>query len=106
MVDKTAIDTSRDQEAFPTLTADQISRIAVHGRVRQLRPGEVLIEVGEQTARLFVVTAGQIETSAMSGTAEEVVAVIKPGMFTGEITMLSGRRGLAETRATQPSEVI
>jgi thioredoxin reductase (NADPH) len=109
MTDKTSIDaieTSRDQETFPTLTTAQISRIAVHGRVRHVEEGELLIEAGEQTARLFVVTAGQIETSAMSGTAEEIVAVIQPGMFTGEVTMLSGRRGLARTRATQPSEVI
>lgn len=106
MTDKTSIETSRDQEMFPTLTAAQISRIAVHGHVRQVEQGEVLIEAGEQTARLFVVTAGQIETSAISGTAEEIVAVIQPGMFTGEVTMLSGRRGLARTRATQPGEVI
>lgn len=106
MSDKTSIETSRDQEMFPTLTAAQISRIAAHGRVRHVEEGEVLIEAGEQTARLFVVTAGQIETSAVSGTAEEIVAVIQPGMFTGEVTMLSGRRGLARTRATQPGEVI
>jgi thioredoxin reductase (NADPH) len=91
---------------FPTLTAAQISRIATHGHVRHVQQGEVLIEAGEETARLFVVTAGQIETSAMSGTVRKIVAVIQPGMFTGEVTMLSGRRGLAQTIATEPSEVI
>jgi thioredoxin reductase (NADPH) len=110
MADKTSVDTSdknaRDEEMFPTLTADQISRIAVHGRARHVQQGEVLIEAGEETARLFVVTVGQIETSALSGTVRKIVAVIQPGMFTGEVTMLSGRRGLAQTTATEPSEVI
>jgi len=59
MADKTSVDTSdknaRDEEMFPTLTADQISRIAVHGHARHVEQGEVLIEAGEETARLFVV---------------------------------------------------
>ena len=97
---------SRDLEMFPTLTADQMSRIAAHGRVRRVEHGEILVEAGEQTSRLFVVTTGQIQTAAMSGTAKEIVAVFQPGMFTGEVTMLSGRRGLAQIRATQSSEVI
>src|SRR5215510_6773028 len=110
MADKTSVDpsdkASSNEEMFPTLTADQISRTAVHGHARHVEQGEMLIEAGEETARLFVVTAGQIETSAMSGTVRKIVAVIQPGMFTGEVTMLSGRRGLAQTIATEPSEVI
>jgi thioredoxin reductase (NADPH) len=110
MADKTSVDSSdkdsRDEEMFPTLTAAQISRIAAHGHRRHVEQGEVLVEAGEQTARLFVVTAGQIETAATSGTTEEIGAVFRPGMFTGEVTMLSGRRGLARIKATESSEVI
>ena len=106
MTDKTSIESSGDEEAFPKLTADQISRIAIHGHARHVEPGEVLIEAGVEAARLFVVTAGQIETSAMSGSVRKIVGVIQPGMFTGEVTLLSGRRGLAQTTATEPSEVV
>jgi thioredoxin reductase (NADPH) len=66
----------------------------------------VLVEAGEETARLFVVTAGQIEIVHPSELKEETVAVFRPGMFTGEVTMLSGRRGFAQIRATQSGEVI
>lgn len=110
MTDKTSADQSdkqsRDLEMFPTLTDAQISRIAVHGRVRQVEQGEVLVEAGEETARLFVVTAGQIEIVRESELNEETVAVFRPGMFTGEVTILSGRRGLAQIRVTQSGEVI
>ena len=75
MADQTSVDQSdkpaSSEEMFPTLTAAQISRIAVHGRVRQVQQGEVLIEAGEETSRLFVVTAGRIETSAMSGSVRK-----------------------------------
>ncbi|MGA9773616.1 MAG: FAD-dependent oxidoreductase [Blastocatellia bacterium] len=90
----------------PTLTKAQIARIAAHGQLRQVEKGEVLVEAGVQAARLFVVNSGQIEIVRTTGTTEEIVAVYQPGMFTGEVTILSGRRGLARIRASEAGEVI
>jgi thioredoxin reductase (NADPH) len=73
--------------------------------VRPVQRGEVLVEAGEH-ARFFVVTAGQIEIIRPSGATEELVAVFQPGMFTGEVTILSGRRGLVQIRASDSGEVI
>jgi thioredoxin reductase (NADPH) len=110
MTDTTSVDppdkNSLDEEIFPTLTAAQISRIVAHGHVRHIEQGEVLVDAGEPVTRLFVVTAGQIEVVRASEVNEETVAVFRPGMFTGEVAILSGRRGLAQIRATQSGEVI
>src|SRR6266536_411805 len=97
---------SRPEQHYPTLTAAQIARIAAHGRRRRVATGEVLVQAGEQTARLFVVVAGRIDVVRASAAGEEVVASFGPGMFTGEVTMLSGRRGLAQIRAGMAGEVI
>ena len=96
----------RFNEMFPTLTPAQIARIATHGYLRRVQSGEVLVEAGEQSARFFVVTSGQIEIIQPSGTNGKVVAVFQPGMFTGEVTILSGRRGLVQIRASSSGEVI
>ena len=48
--------TSRVDQVFPMLTPEQITRLAVHGQVRHVQRGEVLMEAGEQTPRFFVVT--------------------------------------------------
>lgn len=110
MTDKTSIDTSeknlRNEEMFPTLTAAQISRIAAHGHTRRVEKGEVLVAPGDQVTRLFVVTAGQLEAVRASELSEETFAVMRPGMFTGEVTLLSGRRGLVQIRVTESGEVI
>src|SRR5262245_39671959 len=90
----------------PTLTEAQVARIAAYGRARRVRRGEALVEAGTPTARFFVVTAGQIEIVRPSGATEELLAVYGPGMFTGELTLLSGRRGLAQIRAGEAGEVI
>src|SRR5438128_10847521 len=95
----------RAERLYPTLTAAQLARITAHGRPRHVERGEVLVQAGEQTARLFVVVAGRIDVVRPSA-AEEVVVSFSPGMFTGEATMLSGRRGLAQIRAGADGEVI
>ena len=88
------------------LTSAQIARLAVHGQVRHVQRGEVLMEAGEQTPRFFVVTAGHIAIVRPSGVTEELVAVLRPGQFTGEVTMLSGRRGLVRIRAGEAGAVL
>jgi thioredoxin reductase (NADPH) len=94
------------EQIFPTLTAAQVTRISAHGHLRQVQSGEVLVEAGEQSARFFVVTAGQVDIVRQSDTSEELVATFKPGQFTGEVNMLSGRPGFAQIRAREAGEVI
>ena len=95
----------RAERLYPTLTPAQLARITAHGRRRHVERGEVLVQAGEQTARLFVVVAGRLDVFRPSVT-EEVLLSLTPGMFTGEATMLSGRPGLAQIRAGADGEVI
>ncbi len=94
------------ERIFPTLTQAQVARIAAHGSVRRIRPGEVLFEAGDPVVPFFVVTAGQIEIVRPSSAGETLVAVHGPGQFTGEVNMLSGRRALARGRVTEPGTVV
>jgi thioredoxin reductase (NADPH) len=98
--------TARINQMFPTLTSMQMERIALHGRRRPMRRGEVLFEAGAQNVPFFAVTAGQIEIVMPSGAAETRIAVHGPGQFTGEVQMLSGRRALATARASESGAVI
>jgi thioredoxin reductase (NADPH) len=97
---------SRVEDVFPTLTPAQVTRVAAHGHVRQVQSGEVLVEAGDLTTRFFVVKEGQVDIVRPSGAAEELVAGLRAGQFTGEVNMLSGRRGLVRIRASEPSDVI
>ena len=97
---------SLSDHVFPTLTPAQVARVQAHGRAREVKAGEVLVEAGEQSTRFFVVTAGEIRLVRQSGEVTEVVAVFGPGQFTGEINILSGRRGFVQIRASSAGEVI
>jgi thioredoxin reductase (NADPH) len=91
---------------FPTLTLAQVERIAAHGRVRQIRPGEVLVQPGDQIVPFFVVTSGGVEIIRPSSANETLVALYGPGQFTGEVNMLSGRPALLQVRASEAGELI
>src|SRR2546426_6495903 len=95
----------RAEHIYPTLTPAQVARIAAHGRRRQVERGEVLVQAGEQTARLFVVVAGRLDVFPPSVTEEGLLS-LSPRMVTGEATMLSGRPGLAPIPAGNDGGVI
>ena len=98
---------SSSDPAFPVLTPAQIERIAKHGRAREVRRGEVLVEAGDLVTPFFVVTRGQIEIVQPTAAGGEVqIAVHGPRQFTGEVNMLSGRRALVRVRVAEPGEVI
>jgi len=96
----------RAAQMFPELTPAQVERIAGIGRRRDVRAGEVLIEVGEQNTRFFVVLTGAIEIVRLIGDREEPVVVHRARQFTGEINMLSARRSLVRARAAADGAVI
>jgi thioredoxin reductase (NADPH) len=106
-----AIDTplapaERADLVFPRLTAAQMARVEAHGRKRSVASGEVLFEPGQGLARFYVVTSGAVEIVMKSAAMDQLIAVLEPGMFTGEVNMLSGRPGFAVIRAREASEVI
>jgi thioredoxin reductase (NADPH) len=98
--------TSRVEHLFPTLTPAQVARMAAHGRLRQLEPGEVVIEPGGPNTRFFVVRTGYLEVVGVRENMDAIVAVHRPGQFTGDVGTLSGRRALVRVRAVEPTEVV
>jgi thioredoxin reductase (NADPH) len=94
------------ERLFPRLTAAQIVRIAAHGRHRKITRGEVLVEIGDKVVPFFVLVAGQIQIVRPSGTAETVIVTHRPGEFSGEVSMIAGRRALVRARVVESGEVI
>jgi len=94
------------EQMFPQLTPAQVERIAAHGRVRPIQPGEVLVEAGDYAAPFFVVKTGRLEVVQPSAGGDTLVAAHGPGQFTGEVSMLSGRRTLVRSRAAESGEVV
>jgi thioredoxin reductase (NADPH) len=97
---------SPEERLFPTLTAEQIMRIAAHGRRRAIARAEVLVEVGAKVVPFFVVVSGEIQVLRPADGTETLIVTHRAGQFSGEGNMITGRRALGRLRVSEPGEVI
>ncbi|HKB11820.1 MAG TPA: FAD-dependent oxidoreductase [Vicinamibacterales bacterium] len=101
-----AVTESDADRAFPTLTPQQVARIAAHGRRRSTVRGEVLVEPGDRGAPFFVVLSGEIQVLQPAATAETLLVSHGAGKFTGESNLISGRLSMARLRVAEAGELI
>jgi len=104
-LDSSTLDLPAEQ-MFPKLTSVQIARVAARGQVRAVQRGDVLYEPGDQGARFFVITAGEVEIVRPSSPGETLIRVLERGQFTGEVNLLSGRPPMVRARVRESGEVI
>ena len=97
---------SRAEQIFPTLSTDQIQRLAAHGHGRPVHAGEVLIDPGTGEIPIFIVISGELEAVRPSFGQETLIRTFGPGQFTGELNTLSGRRAMARIRVRQDGEIV
>ena len=97
----TVLETRREQ-MFPTLSPEQVevaSRFA-SGPARRFEPGEVMFDIGQRNAPVWLVQEGAIDVVRRNGLGhEEPIISEMPGQFSGEVNQLGGRASLAAGRA-------
>ena len=96
----------RKDQTFPTLTPAQIARLVPHGKKIAIHKGQILAEPGDRHRDLFVVLCGSIEVVRPTMTGEQLVVVIEPGGFTGEMNTLRGVGALSRARVREDGEVL
>jgi len=96
----------RREQMFPKLTMQQIGRLEAHGKRVQTHPGDVLIEPGKLHRDLLVVLAGSLEVTLPGIFGEQLLTVLVPGDFTGELGTLRGAAGFSRIQAREGGEVL
>ncbi len=93
-------------QAFPVLTAAQINRVRSGSKLRNVKAGEILFQPDDTNIPFFVLLSGSMEIVQPDCKGERLIAKHSPGEFTGEMTMISGRRSLVRGRVTEPGEFL
>lgn len=92
--------------AFPVLEPHHIEALKNYGHSRSASPGEVLWEEGDRSFCFFVVLSGLVEIVEHSGGEQRLIALHKPGEFTGDVDMLTGRASLVTGRVIEQAELL
>ncbi|WDJ94961.1 FAD-dependent oxidoreductase [Xanthomonas campestris] len=93
---------TRHHQMFPELDTAQlaITRRFASGPPRRFDAGEMVFDVGDAHAPVWVVLEGVIEVVRRDGLGnEKPITLHTPGQFTGEVSQLAGRASLAAGRA-------
>ena len=92
--------------AFPILTPRQLEQLTARGHYRAVRAGEVLFREGDRGLGFFVVLEGAIEIVVHTTEGEQQVTVHRPGQFTGDVDVLTGRSVVVMGRVLEDGRVL
>jgi signal transduction histidine kinase len=96
-MDQATLQLVRSAPLFATLTDAQLTCIEP-GEVIDVPAGTVLISEGDRSDYFFVILAGELRLTRVYDRQEILMGVIKPGMFTGEVTLMLDIPWLAAVR--------
>ena len=66
----------------------------------------MLLDVGDKTVPLFLVVSGELEMLRPVGTTETTIVTLSPGQFSGEASLITGRRSFSRICVRESGEVI
>ena len=96
----------RRQDTFPKLDDAQLRRMAGYGVRRHVPAGETLFDQGTAAAGIHVVLGGSLEIVRPGITGDDLITVHRAGEFTGEVSVLAGRRSLVRGRMVEAGDVL
>jgi len=89
----------------PNLSPKQIDRIRSVALLRSVQAGEVLYEPSQPDVPLFIVLEGNVSISR-TGEDDKILAVREANQFTGEMSVISGKRSLLKARVSADGGVL
>jgi thioredoxin reductase (NADPH) len=93
---------TRRQQMFPVLDAGQLetAKRFASGPARGFAPDEIVFDVDERQAPVWLVLQGAIDVVRRDGLNQEAaITTHHPGQFSGELSQLGGRASLVQGRA-------
>ncbi len=101
----TTVEELRQCSLFDGLSDDKLRWIMQHGSEVRVSRGEVYAREGEPIENLYVVLAGELSITKLVDGRELVINTYPPGVFFGEVPLLSGTPFLANGRALEDSRL-
>ena len=103
-MDKASLQQVRSTPLFATLTDEQLVCIEP-GEVIDVPAGTVLVPEGERSPHFFVILEGELRITRNYDRQSVLMGVMKPGHYTGEITLLLGIPWIGTARIGKPTKL-
>lgn len=97
---------SESDVRFPILDGVKIERLKPLGRMRRVKKGDVLIDPISEIRHLYIVIEGSLSLFGTNRGSDPFIVDLVPGMFTGELSIVTGRHGFVRISAAEESTVL
>ena len=98
---------ARQEQTFPKLPDEMISAVTAFGQEEAPAPAALLFERGQRSVDFFLVLQGNIEVFEIDlAGVPQLLRLIGPGQFTGELYLLNERQALVSARAGLATRVV
>ena len=102
-----SLDLIRRVPLFSLLTNDQAQSIADSVVKRRFRRGEIVVEHGKKSNALFIMLTGRARVLTADQRGREVIlAVLQPGNYVGEMSLIDNQPHSATVRAEVQSDML
>lgn len=92
---------------FGALPADVRAQMVAQGELVRLRPGEMLFRQGDAASGLYALVSGTLKMSSLREDGREaILAVLEPGVWFGEISLIDGAPRTHDATAIGPVTVL
>jgi CRP-like cAMP-binding protein len=99
-------DTLRNVELFRDIDKDDLETLAKIVVTREFKQGDVIVRESEPGVAFYVVSRGRVEVVKGATGSEQVLAVLNPGEFFGEMALFDDQPRSASVRAIQDTECL
>ena len=98
---------ARERQTFPTLSEEEVARVADYGETVTYEDGATLFERGDRGADFFLVLKGAVEIIDRGASGEPVVITTHGHhQFTGELDLFNNRTILVDGRTKGASQLV
>ncbi len=101
------LDLLRRVSIFESLSLSQISRLADAVGKQRIKRGDLIVEQGKKSNALFVILTGRARVVMVDSREREVIlAVLGPGEYVGELSLLDGMTHSANVQAEVQTDLL
>jgi len=101
------LDLLRRVSIFESLNLSQISRLADAVSKQRIKRGDLIVEQGKKSNALFVILTGRARVVMVDSREREVIlAVLGPGEYVGELSLIDGMTHSANVQAEVQTDLL
>lgn len=100
------ISTNQLIEAVRRLSAEELVQLLPGFEIQTIAPGTTIIREGETADAFYILDVGEVTITSTRDGAEQVMGVVTPGGYFGELGLLGGQQSPATAKASGPTDTV